>query len=105
MKPATKKRLCTILVILGVVNFLAFVVISNVHGGLSLHGKMENGIYYVGNHGTFTEVSKSFYWASLYQAYSNLVTFPLGMISIHLNGQRKKAEELEEKKAQIRSWN
>jgi hypothetical protein len=73
--------ICKILVLIGVVNFLAFAVISEFIGGDALRGKIVNGVFYLGNHGFFTEVSSTIYYFSLFHVYSLCVTFPMGVIA------------------------
>ena len=46
------------------VSFLIFWIISVIFGGDALNGKIENGHYYFGSHGKYTEVSRAAYVAS-----------------------------------------
>jgi hypothetical protein len=73
--------ICKILVFVGVANFLAFAVISEFIGGDAFRGKIVNGVFYLGNHGIFTEVSSTIYYYSLFHVYSLCVTFPMGVIA------------------------
>ena len=47
-----------------VISFLAFWVISVTFGGDAVNGKIEDGRYYFGSHGEYTEVSRTAYVAS-----------------------------------------
>ena len=64
-------------VVVGVLNFLAFVVVSAVIGGGALFGKVVGNHYFVNSHGRFTAVSPWVWYCSLVQAVSQLITFPL----------------------------
>lgn len=61
----------------GAVNFLAFLLSYLILGGDALSGKTEQGHYYLGDHGVFTEVSRTIFIYSACHAYSAL----LGMIA------------------------
>lgn len=47
--------------LLAVFNFPLWMVIDRSQGGSALNGKVENGRYYLGDHGQYTEVSQSVY--------------------------------------------
>ncbi len=70
--------------IIAILNFLLFMVITQNQGGSALNGKVENGHYYLGEHGHYTEVSQAVYL--LNQAYEIItlaafgVTFLIGVI-------------------------
>ncbi len=50
---------CALIFFSSLINFAILAMISSSVGGNALNGKIENGKYYVGNHGTYTEVSKN----------------------------------------------
>ena len=58
---------------LGPLNFAVFLVIDFCIGGDALSGKSGHGHFYLGNHGTFTEVSHAVFVYSLCHAYSALL--------------------------------
>ena len=49
-------------------------------GGDAVEGKSENGKYFVGHRGIFTEVSHGVYQFSRFHSYSIWVTHPLGIL-------------------------
>lgn len=64
MNPATKKTsnhfldyLAILLVIGWLLNFVVFVAIASYLGGNAINGKVEDGRYFLGSHGNYTEVS------------------------------------------------
>jgi len=80
--------------ILAWLNFVAFCYISQRIGGEALHGKVEDGHYYLAtgyiNRGhvpaldaphEYVEVSSGVFQYSEVHGYSVLVTFPLGLIA------------------------
>ncbi len=70
--------------IIAIPNFLLFMIITQNQGGSALNGKVENGHYYLGEHGQYTEVSQAVY--SLNRVYEIItlsafgVTFLIGVI-------------------------
>jgi len=70
-------KACEIAIFIGVVNFLLFALISAFIGGDAINGKIENGHYYLANHGRLTEVSAFIFGYSQLHIYSLFVTFPL----------------------------
>lgn len=46
---------------LAVLNFTAFFIVALFIGGDAFNGKVENGRYFLANHGTYTEVSEAVY--------------------------------------------
>ena len=53
------KLVARIFVCLAVVNFFAFMIHDALIGGSAGIGRVENGKYYVGSHGRYTEVSRA----------------------------------------------
>ena len=62
---------------IGVLNFLSFAIISTYLGGDAQHGKIEDGKYYVGGHGHYSEVSHATFEYSTIHAEWFVVTLPL----------------------------
>jgi hypothetical protein len=81
MTPTRLRKICTAVFFLCLANFFAFVIIAARIGGDALNGKMEDGHYYVANHGKYTEVSASIFQYSRTHAHSVFVTHPLAFIA------------------------
>jgi hypothetical protein len=54
-----KYRIGCILFCLSLLSFCAFEICSGLHGGSASAGKIKDGKYYVGEHGHYTEVTRS----------------------------------------------
>ena len=65
---------------LGVINFIAFAVLSLAWGGDALNGKAENGRFYLCNKGHLVEVSETRWRVNRAHAISVLVTHPLAVL-------------------------
>jgi hypothetical protein len=76
-----KRWLLKLVIYLGPLNFVAFIVIDFCIGGDALSGKSENGHFYLGNHGTFTEVSHAVFVYSVCHAYSALFGLVLAAVA------------------------
>ena len=63
-------------------NFASFVIIAVHLGGDALNGKVENGRYFLSNHGRLTEVSADVFSYSRWHAESVFVTHALGMCAM-----------------------
>ncbi|WP_428484515.1 hypothetical protein [Rhodopila sp.] len=74
-------RLLKTVVAVAIVNFIAFVIIAILIGGDAWNGKMENGRYFVANHGRLTEVSASVFTYSLWHVRCLFVTHLFGMVA------------------------
>jgi hypothetical protein len=72
---------CRVLVLLAVMNFVAFWFESAALGGDALNGKQENGHFYVAEHGKYTEVSESQFEFSAWHTRSIFVTHALGILA------------------------
>ncbi len=73
----TFHKACEIAIFIGVVNFLLFLLISVFIGGDAINGKVDNGHYYLANHGRLTEVSVLLFGYSQLHFCSLFVTLPL----------------------------
>jgi len=71
----------SLIVYLGMLNFLTFAVIGLLLGGDGLSGKVEAGHYYLGNHGVYTEMPVFIYWYSRVHGISVFVSWPFVMIA------------------------
>lgn len=74
------RKFCLALLVLCFLNFIAFVTMAQMLGGDAISGKMEDGRYYLSNHGRTTEVTRRVFIYSRWHARSVWVTHPLGMI-------------------------
>jgi hypothetical protein len=81
MQTRTVQRICNAVLLLAVVNFLAFAIFSSILGGDALTGKIEDGHYYLRYRGKYTEVSPAVFQYSRLHALSLFVTFPLGIFA------------------------
>ena len=77
------KRTACIVFSLCWLNGCAFFVHTSVVGGGASIGRIENGKYYVGSHGRYTEVSRSTYrccwWHELSFAATTLIALFIGL--------------------------
>jgi len=62
---------CFLNVVVGLIAYLAL-------DGSAINGKVENGVFYVGYRGRFTEVSEPSYTFSYWQGVSEIATLVLG---------------------------
>ena len=74
------KHLGSILVVVGILNFMSFFVISMFIGGDAVGNPPVDGRYNVSEHGHRTEVSRRVYEYSLIHARSVWVTHPLAFV-------------------------
>ena len=90
MKDEVSERLRKCLMKVGALalfNAICFLYGVALIGGSASH--IENGRYYVNEHGRFTEVRPSTYYISKYHRWSVAITFPFGIIYFYLlNKQR-----------------
>lgn len=76
---------------LGMANFAFAAIGSVLLGGDAMNGTTEDGRYYLGNHGSYTEVSKAIFTYSLWHWRSIFVTHPLAILCAALvNGMDHK---------------
>jgi hypothetical protein len=71
--------LCVALFLIGIANFFWFFVESLSIGGDALNGRVRDGHYFVGSHGSYTEVSAATWNWSRAHALSVFVTHPLAI--------------------------
>ena len=65
---------------IAIINFAVFLAISQKIGGDTINGKVQNGRYYLSEHGTLTEVSHGVWIYSKAHAISVFVTQPIGLL-------------------------
>jgi hypothetical protein len=83
------------LILVGVVNFVAFLVIALAIGGDAISGKVEDGRYLLANNGRYTEVPRAMWNFSRAHTMSVFVTSPL----IFVGGAIQMAQERRSKAA------
>ncbi len=74
-------RLPALIVYLGVMNFLLFIIFTLLLGGDGPNGKIEAGHYYLGSHGTYTEVMYPIYFFSRVQGILFFVSWPFVLVA------------------------
>ena len=90
------KKLSFTLAIVGALNFTIFLIIGLYEGGSASAGKIEDGRFYLGEHGNYTEVSSKNFHRSEFQSKTLWITHPLAILGIIIFGTLK-ANEKEEK--------
>jgi hypothetical protein len=77
-----RRKICNSLIVLAAIHFAIFVGTIVALGGDSLTGRIEDGRYFLGNHGQFIEVSHRAWLASATVGHTLVYgTFPLGVIA------------------------
>ncbi len=99
MKQNTFKRLGFAPFAIGAANFLTFTIIAERLGGDAANGKEEAGHYFLAEHGSLTEVSKSIFDYSRFHAYSVWITHRLAIIGIVVGGAMVQRETLGRKRS------
>jgi hypothetical protein len=70
-----------LVIVIGVANFLAFVLVAGAIGGDALNGYIDHGHYFLRNHDLVTEVSRSVFVYSKWHSISTFVTHPLAIVA------------------------
>jgi len=78
---------------LGVLNFVAFVIVASAIGGDAVNGRTVGGHFYLASHGKLTEVSEAVYTYSLWHVRSVFVTHPLAMLTGYLAKREQQARK------------
>ncbi len=84
----TIDRICGVIKVIGVLNFLAFVAVALWIGGDAVNGHTIDGRFFLSNHGKFTEVSEAVYRYSYAHAVSVWITFPMAFLVALLQQRR-----------------
>jgi hypothetical protein len=93
------QRLCNLLIILGLLNFGAFLAGTLYLGGDAVNGKVEAGRYYLFGlraqswRKGYTEVSEPVFTYSKWHTYSVLATWPVVMAAAFVSSQIQKRIE------------
>lgn len=71
-----------LVVLVGVLNFLAFWIVAALIGGDALAGNSGDGRFYLSSHGQLTEVDQRVFLYSLAHAISIMFTHPMAIAAI-----------------------
>lgn len=74
------KKWALIVFVVAVVNFVTFLIVAAKLGGDAVNGKIQDGRYYVADHGKLTEVSHAAFTYSRIHCYTLFVTHPLALV-------------------------
>ena len=77
--------------VVAILNFASFAGIAMKNGGDAINGKQEDGKYYLGDHGNYTEVSKAFFQYSRVHAILVWITHPVAILGAIWFVTRKKS--------------
>ena len=75
------QRVCKIIYKVAGVNFISLIIISLLFGGTAPNGKIESGLYFLGDHGNYREVSSIIYFISFAHTISVIFTHILAMLA------------------------
>jgi hypothetical protein len=103
-KGAAMNCLLVFIIAISVVNFVIFEAVAGFVGGRATHGKVEDGRFYVGNHGHYTEVTKKFFDYSQTHGTWTFRSFLVSLGSGVLLGIRK-AKEVNRRERLLRRLN
>lgn len=87
------KRVGLTLFLVGIINFLAFFIVTNVVGGDAFNGKIQEGRYFLGYRGTYTEVGRFAYNCSYVHDLSIFITHPMAVIGLFLWSMAREHEQ------------
>lgn len=76
-----KRTLLKLAIAVGLGNYLVYAIAAGWAGGDVLHGHIAGGRYFAATDGGFVEVGPVLFQFCRWQAYSLLLTFPLGLWS------------------------
>ena len=81
MTVETEIRIYRALVVLALINFLAFLFVALSIGGDAVNGYARDGRFFLKNHGTVTEVSEAVFTYSKWHVYSLWVNFGAAFVA------------------------
>lgn len=93
MSQKTLQKICVTIFFLGLANFAMFLIGAVILGGDAVSGKVEDGHYYLSNHGRLTEVSRGAYIYSRTHTLSVWVTHPLAILAVIAERRMNKNEK------------
>lgn len=68
--------------VIGLGNLFLYLLITPMIGGSAINGRVQNGHYYLSEHGHYTEVSQQLYWLNVVHGRSLLFTVPAGLMCL-----------------------
>lgn len=74
------RALCKLGIVVGLANYLACAITAALISGDTLHGHVAHHHFFLAANGTWIEVSRALFLFCKWQAYSLLITFPLGLM-------------------------
>jgi hypothetical protein len=84
-----RRRICNVFIALAAVHFALFVATIVALGGDALTGKVEDGQYFLGNHGQFFQVARGTWLFSAVVGRTLVYgTFPLGVLAALLRPRK-----------------
>ena len=93
-------KLATVILILCVLNFVAFAVGSIIHGGTAGNGYIEGDVYYFSDHGRVKEVSQQVWNYSIWHSRSLFITHSIAAILLIILGAKwERKRKLEENRS------
>lgn len=81
-------KIGTTILVICILNFIAFIIVSMVIGGSAPNGYEKDGKYFLSEHGKETEVTKQVWDYSLWHTRSLIITHPLAMILTLILGMK-----------------
>jgi hypothetical protein len=81
MRAGATNGALTCLMVVAVLNFLAFFSVALYLGGDALSGKVDNGHFYLASHGRYTEVSARVFAYSKWHTYSVWLTHSAALVA------------------------
>jgi len=92
MTSRTMKRVASILIVVGMLNFASFMIVALILGGDTVNGKSDGQRYYLGSHGRYTEVLRPTFEYSRLHTHSVWITHPLIFVGGGILAWLKKKE-------------
>ncbi len=71
------------LFVTALLNFAVFWVVAVCLGGDAVNGRIQDGHFYLANHGKYTEVSERVFDYSRWHVYSTWITHPLAFVAAY----------------------
>ncbi len=87
-----KFRLSKLVAVLGMVNFVAFLVGTAYFGGDAVSGKVVDGHYFLSSHGRLTEVSAAVFTYSWLHTWSVFASWPFVLLCGWLSSRKESPE-------------
>jgi hypothetical protein len=92
VRVATISKVPIFIVCLALLNFLAYFFVALYLDGDAVNGKIDDGHFYLGSHGRYTEVSVRIFAYSRWHTYSVWLTHSLAFVAVYFVVRRGKAD-------------